>query len=53
MSAVPARTVSRYAFTHTHAPCQQFSAQELNKLRGMVEENQQTLVEVWDEFFGA
>ena len=30
-----------------------FPAQELNKLRGMVEENQQTFVEAWDEFFGS
>ncbi|MGQ0802000.1 MAG: DUF4160 domain-containing protein [Pseudomarimonas sp.] len=30
-----------------------FPAQELSKLRGMVEANQQALVEAWDEFFGA
>lgn len=30
-----------------------FQAQELNKLRGMVETHQQTFVEAWDEFFGS
>ncbi len=30
-----------------------FSAQELNKLLGMVEANQQTLVEAWNGFFSA
>ena len=28
-----------------------FSAQDLNKLLGMVEDNQYTFVEAWDEFF--
>lgn len=30
-----------------------FSAQELNKILGMVEANQQIFVEAWDEFFGS
>ena len=30
-----------------------FAAQELNRLLGQVEANQQTFVEVWDEFFSS
>lgn len=30
-----------------------FPAQELNKLRALVEEHQKLFVEAWDEFFGA
>lgn len=30
-----------------------FAAQELNRLLGLVETNQQTFVEAWDEFFGS
>jgi hypothetical protein len=30
-----------------------FPAQELNKVRGLVEANQQTFVEAWDGFFGS
>lgn len=30
-----------------------FSAQELNKLLGLVEVNQQTFVEAWNEYFGS
>ena len=30
-----------------------FSAQDLNKLLGMVEDNSHTLVEAWNEFFSA
>ena len=30
-----------------------FAAQELNRLLGLVETNQQTFVESWDEFFGS
>jgi hypothetical protein len=29
-----------------------FSAQELNKLLGLVEANQHTFMEAWDDFFG-
>lgn len=29
-----------------------FSAKELRKLQGLVEENQETLLEAWYEFFG-
>lgn len=30
-----------------------FSAQEINKLLGLVEANQQLFVEAWNEFFGS
>lgn len=30
-----------------------FAAQELNRLLGMVEENQQIFVEAWNEFFSS
>jgi len=30
-----------------------FAAQELNKLLGLVEANQQTFMEAWNDFFGS